>query len=60
VDVGHEFPETVGKRFGVVVESVATATQPAAQIVVEGAQYHNDMAGVVWAAGANALATRLR
>jgi hypothetical protein len=60
VDVGAEFPEAWGKRFGVVVESVPTTTDAAAQIVVEGARYHNDAAGVVWAAGANALATRLR
>ena len=60
VDVGFEFPEAVGKRFGVVVESVAAGGQAAAPIVVEGALYHNDTNGVVWAAGANALATRLR
>jgi hypothetical protein len=60
VDVGHEFPEVAGTRFGVVVESVPTAANGAAQIVVEGARYHNDTAGVRWAAGANALATRLR
>jgi hypothetical protein len=60
VDVGAEFPEVAGRRFGVVVESVPTATAGAAQIVVEGARYHNDTAGVVWAAGADALATRLR
>ena len=61
VDVGCEFADGgLGKRFGVVVESVATATDPAAQIVVEGARYHDDTAGVPWAAGANALATRLR
>jgi hypothetical protein len=60
VDVGAEFPGAVGKRFGVVVESVPTATDGAAQIVVEGARYHNDTAGVVWAAGADALATRWR
>jgi hypothetical protein len=60
VDVGVEFPQVLGKRFGVVIESVPTATNAAAQIVVEGARYHNDTAGVVWAAGADALATRLR
>jgi hypothetical protein len=60
VDVGFYFPEAVGKRFGVVVESVAAGGQAPAQIVVEGALYHNDTNGVVWAAGANALATRLR
>jgi hypothetical protein len=60
VDVGAEFPAARGKRFGVIVESVPTGTNAAAQIVVEGARYHNDTAGVVWAAGADALATRLR
>ena len=60
VDVAAFFPEAVGKRFGVLVESVAAGGQPAAEIVVEGAVYHNDTNGVVWAAGANALATRLR
>jgi streptogramin lyase len=60
VDVGYEFPEVRGRRFGVVVESLPTGEHAAAQIVVEGAQYHDDTAGVVWAAGANALATRLR
>jgi hypothetical protein len=60
VDVGAAFPEVTGRPFGVVIESVPTATHGAAQIVVEGAQYHNDTAGVVWAAGADALATRLR
>jgi hypothetical protein len=60
VDVRAEFPEAVGKRFGVRVESQGVAGPPAAQIVVEAARYHDDGAGVVWAAGTNALATRIR
>jgi hypothetical protein len=60
VDVGAEFPEAAGKRFGVRVESLAANGQPAAPIVVEAAQYHDDAAGRHWAAGANALATRIR
>jgi hypothetical protein len=47
--------EVAGKRFGAVVES--TGDTPA-QIVVERAMYSN--AGVRWAAGTNAQATRLR
>jgi hypothetical protein len=60
VDVRSEFPEAVGKRFGVVVESLAANGNPAAPIVVEQARYHDDVAGVAWASGANALATRIR
>lgn len=48
-----------GRRFGVVVESLVPAggTEPAA-IVVERAMYGN-AGGLTWAAGSNALATRL-
>jgi hypothetical protein len=61
VDVGFEFGAAVQDRhFGVVVESLPAHGLPAVPIVVEGALYHNDTAGVPWAAGANALATRLR
>ena len=56
VDVRSEFPQAVGRRFGAVVESVGTSP---AQIVVERAMYSNAN-GVVWAAGTNALATRLQ
>jgi hypothetical protein len=52
----------VGKRFGVVVESLPT-TDGTAQIVVERASYNNaivDGQTVVWAAGASAFGTRLR
>ena len=55
VDVGSAFPVAVGRRFGVLVESLGT---PAAELVVERAMY-SDARGVVWAAGTNALATRL-
>jgi hypothetical protein len=40
----------------VLIESVGTTP---AQIVVERAMYANDDAGVVWAAGTNAVATKL-
>jgi hypothetical protein len=50
------FPEARGKKFGVVVESIGGAP---AQIVVERAMYSNAN-GVHWAAGTNALATRLQ
>ena len=56
VDVRSAFPQAVDKRFGVVVESVGNTP---AQIVVERAMYSNAN-GVVWAAGTNALATRLQ
>ena len=60
VDVGSAFPEVAGKRFGLLVESHPAQGRPPAQIVVEGAIYHDDTNGVGWAAGANALATRLQ
>lgn len=49
-------PEAAGRRFGAVVESLGDAP---AQIVVERAVYW-DAAGQRWAAGTNALATKLR
>ena len=55
VDVWSEFPAALGKRFGAVVESLGTTP---AQIVVERAMYWN-AAGQHWAAGTNALATKL-
>lgn len=51
-----DFPETRGKRFGMIVESIGGAP---IQIVVERAMYSNS-GGVHWAAGTNALATRLQ
>ncbi len=55
VPVGVFFPEATGRTFGAVVESVGPTP---AQIVVERAIYW-DAAGLRWAAGTNALATRL-
>ncbi len=54
VDVGAEFPVAAGQRFGAIVES-----ENGAPIVVERAMY-SDEGGITWAAGTNALATRLR
>ena len=51
-----DFPESAGKRFGMVVESVGSSP---AQIVVERAMYSNAN-GVKWAAGTNVLATKLQ
>ena len=57
VDVAPDFGAAVqGKRFGAVVESLGATP---AQIVVERAMYWNAN-GVGWAAGTNALATRLQ
>lgn len=50
------FPESRGKRFGMIVESLGG--QPV-QIVVERAMY-SDANGLNWAAGTNALATKLQ
>jgi hypothetical protein len=60
IEVGGTFPSAIGKRFGVIVESLGS---PAAQLVVERALYNDaTIKGqhVVWAAGANAMGTRLR
>ncbi|MFN8061782.1 MAG: DUF5719 family protein [Vicinamibacterales bacterium] len=54
VEVGAEFAAN-GKRFGAVVESMGSSP---AQLVVECATYSNAN-GVVWAAGADSLATPL-
>lgn len=55
VPLRTEFPTAVGRRVGVLVESVGLGAAP---LVVESAQY-SDAAGVHWAAGSNALATKL-
>jgi hypothetical protein len=55
VPVGRDFPEAAGRRFGAIVESLGAVP---AEIVVERAMYSNAN-GVSWAAGTNALATRL-
>ena len=56
VPIASAFPEAVGKAFGATVESLGDEPAP---IVVERAIYY-DAAGVRWAAGTNALATKLR
>jgi hypothetical protein len=56
VNVRVEFPDALGQRFGTIVESLGTAP---AQIVVERAMYW-DADGQHWAAGTNALATKLK
>jgi uncharacterized repeat protein (TIGR01451 family) len=54
--VKAEFPDAEGQRFGAIVESVGPTP---AELVVERAMYSN-AGGVVWAAGTNALATKLQ
>jgi hypothetical protein len=56
VQVASEFPTAQNRRFGAIVESVGGAP---AQIVVECSVY-GDANGVVFAAGSNAVGTRLR
>jgi hypothetical protein len=56
VSVQVEFANTDGRRYGAIVDSVGST--PAA-LVVERAMYSNAN-GVVWAAGTNALATKLQ
>jgi hypothetical protein len=56
VSVRDEFPSAIGKRFGALIESLGATPAP---IVVERAMYA-DGGGERWAAGTNALATRLR
>ena len=56
VDARTEFPAALDKRFGAIVESVGATP---AQIVVERAMYWNAL-GQHWAAGTNALATKLQ
>jgi hypothetical protein len=55
VAVGVVFPESIGKRFGIIVDSLGATP---AQIVVERAMY-SDANGVTWAAGTDVLATKL-
>lgn len=54
IAVAHDFPNSAGRRFGAIVE----AASGGAQIVVERAMY-SDAGGVAWAAGTNAVGTRL-
>jgi hypothetical protein len=55
VAVASDFPNSVGKRFGAIIE----AASPGAQIAVERAMYFNAN-GVVWAAGTDAVGTKLQ
>ena len=55
VNVAAIFPEATDRRFGALVESLEPASAP---IVVERAMYAT-ADGVIWAAGTNALASRL-
>jgi hypothetical protein len=55
VPIALDFPEAQGRRFGGIVDSTGASQ---AQIVVERAIY-GDAGGVVWAAGSNALGTRI-
>ena len=54
VDVPGLFPQTVGARFGMLLEPAPAA--PSVPLVVEWAHYA-DNAGVHWSAGAAALGT---
>lgn len=54
VAISHEFPESRGRRFGTLVESVGGAP-----LVVE-ASFYRDADGTRWAAGSSTVATRLR
>jgi hypothetical protein len=56
VNVEAEFPASANRRYGSVVESLGATPM---QLVVERAMYSNS-GGVVWAAGTNALATKLQ
>ncbi len=60
ISIGQAFPQSIGRRFGVVVESLGSAP---AQIVVERAMYNDATINgqrVIWAAGTNVVGTRLR
>jgi hypothetical protein len=54
--IGVDFPEAAGKRFGAVIESLGGTP---AQIVVERAMYTSPN-GDTWTAGTNAVATKLQ
>jgi len=55
VSVSVEFTQAAGRRFGALIESLGA---PPAQIVVERAMYTSP-GGATWAAGTDALATRV-
>jgi hypothetical protein len=56
---GRRNSQSTSRRFGMLVESLPSGAEGAAQIVVERAMY-SDAGGIAWAAGTNALATKLR
>jgi hypothetical protein len=56
VNVEAEFPASSNRRYGAIIDSLGASP---AQLVVERAMYSN-AGGVVWAAGTNALATKLQ
>jgi hypothetical protein len=55
VSVAAEFPSAANRRFAAIIEALGS---PVPQIVVERAMYSSP-GGVSWAAGTNALATRV-
>lgn len=55
VAVGFDFPHSAGRRFGAIIETGSGNPQ----IVVERAMYSNAN-GFVWAAGTNAVATKIQ
>jgi hypothetical protein len=57
LDFAGAVPAGSHRRFASLIESLGTTP---AQIVVERAMYSNDDAGVVWAAGTNAVGTKLK
>ena len=57
LDFAAALPAGTPRRYGAIIESVGPTP---AQIVVERAMYSNDTAGVAWAAGTNAVATKLK
>jgi hypothetical protein len=62
LDLGVIFPEVIGERVGVIVESMGQSSAGPVTpmpIVVERAMY-SDANGIFWAAGSNLVATRLR
>ncbi len=56
VAVAVEFPAAAGRGYGALIESLGATP---AQLVVERAMYSN-AGGVIWAAGSNAVATKLQ
>jgi len=62
IDLGSAFPGVLDERVGVILESMGQTSSGAVTpmpIVVERAMY-NDVNGLLWAAGSNLVATRLR